>query len=144
MDRKDLIDILTTVGIFAFSVALGLFNENRKKRKSRKVAPSVKKAHRPQAVHQAKPTPQTHHNPQFRSNYVQQTAPAAATEITEPAGYSFTPEEEGVTPLPRLRVDENPATDPVAADNVLSDAQRQELLRTLIVGEALASPRFRN
>ena len=42
MDEKDLIETLTTIGIFAISVAIGLISEHRKKRKNAPAAPKTK------------------------------------------------------------------------------------------------------
>ncbi|MDE5657335.1 MAG: hypothetical protein K2I19_09730 [Muribaculaceae bacterium] len=139
MDEKDLIETLTTIGIFAISVAIGLVSEHRKKRKNAPAAPKPKQ--RNAAANIA--TPQQGRKA-TASAYAQQTvahSPETTTKPHKTKTYSFTPEEEGGCSLEH---DHFAAANTDSSAAQVNDDERRQILRTLIVGEVLATPRFKN
>lgn len=143
MDGKDLIETLTTIGIFAISVAIGLISEHRKKRGKTAKAPRTPK---PQAGVRRSVAMRMPYAPAPEEWPVQQPVLKAAHKTgpqTKTTAYSFTAAEEGVCALDRQT---HPQAHEPLSDNEpqISEADRRETLRTLIVGEILASPRFKN
>lgn len=139
MDEKDLIETLTTIGIFAISVAIGLVSEHRKKRKNAPAAPKPKQ--RKAAANIA--TPQQGRKATATA-YAQQTvarSPETAKKPHKTKTYSFTPEEEGGCSLEH---DHFAAANTESSAAQVNDDERRQILRTLIVGEVLATPRFKN
>jgi hypothetical protein len=143
VDEKDLIETLTTIGIFAISVAIGLISEHRKKRKNAPAAPKTKQ--RKAAANTA--TPQQGRKATSTA-YTQQTV-AHSYETSAPKAkkphktktYSFTPDQEGGCSLEH---DHFATVNNVSIREQADDDERRRILRTLIVGEVLATPRFKN
>ncbi len=142
VDEKDLIETLTTIGIFAISVAIGLIHEAYKKRKSKNHI-----SHAPQNRRQSA------HKPEIQTTFTPTAAGTAAQKQTSAKPklhdkrskstqtYSFRPEEEGG----RAIGGNHPATDDTCSHtDEFSDEQRRKILRTLIIGEVLSTPKFKN
>ncbi len=130
VDEKDLIETLTTIGIFAISVAIGLISEHRKKRKNAPAAPKPKQHKAPARI--AEPI-------------AKRNAPATTATKADPLpkakAYSFTHEEEGSCSLGH---DHFATADTESIPAQINDDERRRILRTLIVGEVLATPGFKN
>ena len=132
MDAKDLIETLTTIGIFAISVAIGLFNEARKKRKRASMSVS---ANIPWHQEAAESVAQARvKKPGYGNSH-------RHTQKPQPRSYSFTADEEGGSAL--ASEDRSPRAADTAVSEVCGDSRPNEMLRTLILGEILANPKFR-
>lgn len=142
MDEKDILDILITVGIFAFSAIIGLVSEKNKKRKAAP-QPAVSPAQSPAVARPVRPV-------RSARPIAAQAAAAAAAGVKpaaphkmEGSDYHFDASEEGGCSIPDKHPAPEPLTpmQPVAEDpdqGLLSDDERRDLLRTIIIGEALA------
>ena len=143
VDEKDLIETLTTIGIFAISVAIGLISEHRKKRKNAPAAPKPKQHKAPARI--ARPIAK---RKAPASEFAQQTvahSPATTASKAHPLpkakAYSFTHEEEGSCSLGH---DHFATANTESIPAQINNDERRRILRTLIVGEVLATPGFKN
>ena len=132
VDEKDLIETLTTIGIFAISVAIGLFNEARKKRKRASMSVSASIPGRQEA---AESVAQTRVKKPGAENSLRHA------QKPQPRSYSFTAAEEGGSAL--ASDDRTPRAADTAVKTAAGDSRPNEMLRTLILGEILANPKFR-